>query len=146
MAFAKTPKQIRIAVSWQLHLNFKLSGIKTKSTLTLQLDFQSPWPISQTLRWKNAIFSCLWNHSVLPNGKLSYPNGQNSISLLLWKSNYWHPVICIVLHPVFYSQEEPVVNWSLDQNQIFQRTNQSKSSDHIKTQMLVTPSHSCPEC
>ena len=30
--------------------------------------------------WKNAVFTCIWNHSVLQNVKCSVPNGQNSIS------------------------------------------------------------------
>ena len=28
-------------------------------------NFQPSWPISQTLRWKNTSFICIWNHSVL---------------------------------------------------------------------------------
>ena len=34
----------------------------------------------QTLVWKNAIFTCIWNCSFLQNGELSFPNGRNSIS------------------------------------------------------------------
>ena len=50
-------------------------------------NFQPPWPISQTLRWKNAVFTCIWNHSVLQNGKLSFPNGQNPSSLYFFFQN-----------------------------------------------------------
>ena len=46
----------------------------------LQQNFQPPYPVSQTLVWKNAIFTCIWKHSVLQNGELSFPNGRNSIS------------------------------------------------------------------
>ena len=31
--------------------------------------------------WKNGIFICIWNHYVLHNGELSFPNAWNSISL-----------------------------------------------------------------
>ena len=41
----------------------------------LQPNFHSPWPITQTLRWKNAIFICTWNHSVLQSGEVGYRAG-----------------------------------------------------------------------
>ena len=50
-------------------------------------NFQPPWPISQTLRWKNAIFTCIWNHFVLQNGELSFSNGRNSISRYFFSQN-----------------------------------------------------------
>ena len=46
----------------------------------LRQNFQPPWPRSQTLRWKNAIFICMWNCFVLLNGELAFPNGRNFIS------------------------------------------------------------------
>ena len=55
-----------------------------ESNLHLLQNFQPPWPISQTLRWKNA---SIWNHSVLQNGELSFPNGRNSIYLFLFSQN-----------------------------------------------------------
>ena len=53
----------------------------------LRGNFQPPWPISQTLRWKNSIFTCIWNRSVLQNGELSFPNGRNSISRYFYSQN-----------------------------------------------------------
>ena len=50
-------------------------------------NFLSPWPISQTLRWTNVIFTCIWNHSVLQNGELSFSNGRNSISRYFFSQN-----------------------------------------------------------
>ena len=47
-------------------LSSELPGIEPGSTR----NFQPPWPISQTLRWKNAIPRCTWNHSVLQNGDI----------------------------------------------------------------------------
>ena len=65
-------------------LSCKLPGIKPWST---EQSFQPPWPISQTLRWKNAILTCIWNHSALQNGELSFPNGRNSISRYFFSQN-----------------------------------------------------------
>ena len=55
--------------------------------LGLRRNFQPPWPVIQTLRWKNAIFSCIRNHSVLQNGELSFPNARNSISRYFFSQN-----------------------------------------------------------
>ena len=100
MAFAKTPKRIRIAV---LSARFKI-GLKYRvkksqkfpiscpttcqeSNPGVQRKFQPPWPISQTLRSKNAVFRCIWNHSVLQNSELSFSNGRNSISRYFFSQN-----------------------------------------------------------
>ena len=42
-----------------------------------------------TLRWKNAIFTCIWSHSVQQNGelRLSFSNGRNSISRYFFSQN-----------------------------------------------------------
>ena len=100
VAFAKTPKRIRNGIlSVYFEIGLKLSSFKKlqkfdfcptslsawavncqESNPGLRRNFQPPWPISQTLRWTNAVFTCIWNHSVLQNGELSFPNGQNSIS------------------------------------------------------------------
>ena len=107
MAFAKTPKRIRIAVlSVHFKIGLKLQVKKIRNfqfpaqqhfsgwtancqelNLRLLLNFQPPWPISQTLRLKSAVFTCLWNHSVLQNGELSFPNGQSSISWYFFSRN-----------------------------------------------------------
>ena len=42
--------------------------------------FKPSLPVSQTLRWEYASFTSIWNHSVLQNGELAFPNGWNSIS------------------------------------------------------------------
>ena len=63
-------------------LQFRKWQAEIKDTLLhLLQNFQPPWPISQTLRWKNA---SIWNHSVLQNGELSFPNGWNSIYRFLF--------------------------------------------------------------
>ena len=104
LAFAKTPKRVRNGfLSVYFKSGLKLSSFKNyrisisaansaqrhisawaancqESNQGLRGNFQPPWSISQTLRWNNAIFTCIWNHSVLQNGELSFPNGQNSIS------------------------------------------------------------------
>ena len=107
MAFAKTPKLIRNGVlSVYFKIGLKLSSFKKLQNFNFCLtsyfclscelpgisqglwgNFQPPWPISQTLRWKNAIFTCIWNHSVLQNGELSFSNGWNSISRYFFSQN-----------------------------------------------------------
>ena len=96
MAFAKTPKQIGIAIcllALKLDKNIKSKKIRIfqfpaqrhfsawtancqESNPGLLLNFQPPGPTSQTLKWKNAIFTCLWNHSVLQNGELSFSSAE----------------------------------------------------------------------
>ena len=107
MAFTKLPKQIRIVVlsvhfkiglkqQFKKFRNFQFPAQQHFSAWTaicqewntgLQQNVQLPWPISQTLRWKNAIFTCLWTHSVLQNGELSFPNGQISIFPYFFSQN-----------------------------------------------------------
>ena len=107
VAFAKTPKRIRnggLSVYFKLDSNFQVlknyrfsipaqCHICAEDTNGLESNpgprrnFQPPWPISQTLRWKNAIFTCIWNHSVLQNGELSFSNGWNSIALYFFSQN-----------------------------------------------------------
>ena len=66
-------KNQKFAISCPLFcLNYELPGIEPAS----MENFQLPWLISQTLRWKKPISICIWNHYVLQNGELSLPNRQ----------------------------------------------------------------------
>ena len=58
-----------------------------ESNPRLRRNFLPPSPINQTLRWPNAIFTCIWNHSVLQNGELPFCNGRNSISRYFFSKN-----------------------------------------------------------
>ena len=53
------------------------TNCQESNPLLRRIFFQPPLPISQTLRKTNAIFICIWNHSVLQNGELSFPSCRN---------------------------------------------------------------------
>ena len=104
----------------------------------LQHNFQPPWPISQTLGWKNAIFTSTWNSFVLQNGKFAFPNGQNSISrcpnskvLIYWIfilfqytnaclcTKFWEIHICKISHHILPESEKLNCSGSFKTKQVF---------------------------
>ena len=72
-----------------------------ESNSRLRRNFLPPWPMSQTLRWTNAICTCIWNHSVLQHGERSFSNGRNSISLYFFSQN---PMCQFILFQYTYVQ------------------------------------------
>ena len=87
------------------------------------LNFQPPWPISQTLRCKNAIFTCTWNHSVLQNGELSFPNGKNSSSQYFFFQNPKYQFILFDYTNAFLCAKFGGLKPTIDENRCPQNRN-----------------------
>ena len=79
-------KNYRFAICAQRHFSAWAANCQGSNSGLLQ-NFQFSWPTSRTFRWKKAIFTRIWNHFVLQNAELSFPNRRNSISLYFFSQN-----------------------------------------------------------